>query len=412
MSRSTLPWKTFAAAVLAFAVAAFAPGSAFAQRGGGHAGGGFGGGHMGGGGFGGGHAGGFGGSHASGGSHSSASAHAAPRAHSAPASTPAPAVHPASSAAASPAGNAVVHAPNFAPRPSTGALGSGAFVLRSESAPSHHTVIGFPPSESRIATGDPEFRPGSGALSFSGQGRAIWQDAPAARAGAGKPAPESQRILFGRPEGTRIVRHPVPPHRVFSPPTAVPVLFFPAFGFYPFGLFGNGFCDPFWGFDPAFGCDAFGYGYGAGFGYGGGYPGFGGYGSASDNSFNLGLSSGPQVYSNDDASDDAAGDSGTFSPAPSLEQGAAPEGGAAPSAPAPPSASTAIFLKDGTSFAVLSYWLDSGKLHYITNYGGESALDMSQLDLQRTVDENARTGVAFTLKPAAPVAPPAPAPQP
>jgi len=40
-------------------------------------------------------------------------------------------------------------------------------------------------------------------------------------------------------------------------------------------------------------------------------------------------------------------------------------------------------------------------MHYITNYGGENTLDMGQLDLQRTVDENARTGVDFTLKPAA-----------
>ena len=61
----------------------------------------------------------------------------------------------------------------------------------------------------------------------------------------------------------------------------------------------------------------------------------------------------------------------------------------------------------------MSYWLDAGKLHYITNYGGENTLDMSQLDLQRTVDENAHSGVDFTLKPARTEGGPAPAaPQP
>ena len=66
--------------------------------------------------------------------------------------------------------------------------------------------------------------------------------------------------------------------------------------------------------------------------------------------------------------------------------------------PAPPT--TLIYLKDGTSYEVMSYWLDAGKLHYITNYGGETTVDMGQLDLQRTVDENARAGVSFTLRPA------------
>jgi hypothetical protein len=64
----------------------------------------------------------------------------------------------------------------------------------------------------------------------------------------------------------------------------------------------------------------------------------------------------------------------------------------------------------------MSYWLDAGKLHYITNYGGESLIDITQLDLQRTVDENAQRGGSFTLRPAAavpaPDAAPAPEPQP
>jgi hypothetical protein len=32
-------------------------------------------------------------------------------------------------------------------------------------------------------------------------------------------------------------------------------------------------------------------------------------------------------------------------------------------------------------------------------YGGESSVDMDQVDMQRTIDENAKRGVRFTLKP-------------
>ena len=51
-----------------------------------------------------------------------------------------------------------------------------------------------------------------------------------------------------------------------------------------------------------------------------------------------------------------------------------------------------LYLKDGTSFAVSDYWLADGKLHYVTSYGGDNAVDESQVDLQRTVNENAARG--------------------
>lgn len=59
-----------------------------------------------------------------------------------------------------------------------------------------------------------------------------------------------------------------------------------------------------------------------------------------------------------------------------------------------------IFLRDGSSYAVSDYWLAGGKLHYVTSYGGENSVDANQLDLQRTVNENAGNGVTFTLRPA------------
>lgn len=58
-----------------------------------------------------------------------------------------------------------------------------------------------------------------------------------------------------------------------------------------------------------------------------------------------------------------------------------------------------LYLKDGTMYAASDYWLVDNKLHYVTSYGTESILDMDEVDLQRTVNENAKRAVRFTLKP-------------
>lgn len=73
-----------------------------------------------------------------------------------------------------------------------------------------------------------------------------------------------------------------------------------------------------------------------------------------------------------------------------------------------------VYLKDGTMYTASDYWLADGKLHYVTSYSTESIVDMDEVDLQRTVDENAKRGVTFRLKPtqngptAAPSVTPAP----
>jgi hypothetical protein len=50
-------------------------------------------------------------------------------------------------------------------------------------------------------------------------------------------------------------------------------------------------------------------------------------------------------------------------------------------------------------YAASDYWLANNKLHYVVNDGVENTVDMDQVDLQRTVDENAKRGVRFSLKP-------------
>jgi hypothetical protein len=71
-----------------------------------------------------------------------------------------------------------------------------------------------------------------------------------------------------------------------------------------------------------------------------------------------------------------------------------------------------IYLKDGSVFAVASYTVSDGQLHYLTDYGDKNDLSVDLLDLQRTVEMNAQRGVAFTLTPAADSAHGASAPAP
>ena len=59
-----------------------------------------------------------------------------------------------------------------------------------------------------------------------------------------------------------------------------------------------------------------------------------------------------------------------------------------------------LYLNDGSVYAVTNCWVAGGKLHYEASYGGENSLELSALDLQRTVNANAARGVDFTLRPA------------
>jgi len=262
-------------------------------------------------------------------------------------------------------------------------------------------------------------------MSFSGQGHDIWQDSPSRGSNVVTTAPATtNRSLFSTSSAPSTIIRPMPPHLGFQPrPT--PIIFYPAYGYFgPYGYlgYGNGFgCDPFsgWGFNSGFGCNGFGYGfgYGGGFGYGAYYGSGFGYNSGYDDGSNS-VSSSPDQgygpYSSSNLSQQSLSDLSNANSS-SADSGSATAVTAAPdSTPAPAPPATTIWLKDGTSYEVMSYWLDAGKLHYITNYGGETSIDMSQLDLQRTVDENALRGANFTLRPApaTPAAAPNAAPAP
>jgi hypothetical protein len=61
--------------------------------------------------------------------------------------------------------------------------------------------------------------------------------------------------------------------------------------------------------------------------------------------------------------------------------------------------SVLLYLKDDTMYAASDYWFAGNVLHFIMRDAGESTVvAMDELDLQRTVEENAKRGVPFTLK--------------
>jgi hypothetical protein len=406
---------------------------AFAQRGGGsHSGGGSHGG--GGGGF---HGGGGGGSfHSGGGSSFRGGVSSAPRM-GASFSRPAPSapVRSGSGSYARPAGNEY--------RSSGGSVngnqgvGNSATASRGVADGQWHS-FGSSGAGRGTATSSPEARPssatgggwqvfggnraaGSGVTrSFSGQGNQVWENAPVARNAV--PASRALSNIRSSFANTNAANSGLRSSTAFSATSRVGTG--SAFGNRlitgrpsSFGLggsrFGNGFNR--FGFGFRGGCWNCGFGLGFGFwpGWGFGWPGFGfwnwwdpfywdslswgwpgygyygypagypyGYGQYDDGSS---YSSSPDSYFNTDS------DSVSAAPVP---QDTPQTNGAADAA-----VPVLLFLKDDSVYSVRDYWVTGGQLHYVLLNGREGAFDADQLDMQRTVDENAKSGVQFTLKP-------------
>jgi hypothetical protein len=347
---------------------ALAPSPALAQHGGGGSSGGGGGSHGGGGGGGGSHGGGTSsGGHASSGSHVSTGSHAT-----------------SAGAGGNPA------------NPNGGGHWWNPFHGNSSSEAARGGANSAAAKDSNAAkvTNAPRFAAGNN----------IWQDPPT-RARTNVPSNHFAASQHGATLTNRPVRNSMrnAPREEFSfRHHRPPVVIFDPFFFSPFG-FGFGFgCDPFWdwgcsrfAFGPGFAFGA-GFGYGADFGYGGfgngwdlGYYNGGGYGG-SDMTFNAkGSSSAP------DDMPSLEGNSGDWQDAPANNSQATDASGDILNA----QPYVVIILRDGSSYAVSDYWLAGGKLHYMTSYGGENSVDVNQLDLQRTVNDNATRGIEFTLRP-------------
>ncbi|HEY6444062.1 MAG TPA: hypothetical protein VIY66_12065 [Candidatus Acidoferrales bacterium] len=77
-----------------------------------------------------------------------------------------------------------------------------------------------------------------------------------------------------------------------------------------------------------------------------------------------------------------------------------PSGPAAAQPPSPPAPPTTmdLYLKDGRTIAATDWWITLGRLQYITDSGQTGAVDVMQLDLERTNTENQKRGLTFRLK--------------
>ncbi len=262
--------------------------------------------------------------------------------------------------------------------------------------------------------------------SFSGQGHEIWENASVARnvvpttralsnihaslanSVAGNFALRSNATVFGT---SRVAVGTTSGNRVFSAlPAANRFAGWHAsrFGF-PFNRFGRGFRRGCWNCGFQFG---FGFGWWPGWGFGWpwlgywnwglnwntpwwGWPGYGYYGypagyiSAYPSSGSYSDSAPPENYSNTDLN--------------SAAEQSSPEAVGIADTTVP----ILLYMRDGPAYSVRDYWISGGQLHFVLLSGVESAVEMDRLDVQRTVDENAKSGVQFLLKPGPNISAPA-----
>jgi hypothetical protein len=159
------------------------------------------------------------------------------------------------------------------------------------------------------------------------------------------------------------------------------------FGWPWYGFGGLYWSDPWWGW-PGYGY----YGNPIGYLYGGPYSGY--YSdpyidpTAQVNDGNDPNAQYPQSYS----------DSNSPPAAPSADQDAPNQGSTQSSVAATAAVPILLYMKDGSVYAARDYWISNGQLQYVLLSGTSGAIDADRLDMQRSIVENARSGVTFTLK--------------
>jgi hypothetical protein len=63
----------------------------------------------------------------------------------------------------------------------------------------------------------------------------------------------------------------------------------------------------------------------------------------------------------------------------------------------PPRPSIIVYLRDGSAYGALDYWLSAGVFHIETTYGTEKTFPLAQVDMPRTVNENSANGITVTI---------------
>lgn len=279
----------------------------------------------------------------------------------------------------------------------------------------------------RVSPGNKPIEGASSVRSFSGQGNQVWENASISRNAVSQSrALSNVRASFGNsrvgPSGLRSGSSFSGGARLAGGSAFGNRVFADSGGMSRTAVFGNrlGFGDSRFRFRGGirWGCWNCGFGRGFGFGWGPGW-GFGwpGFGYSYWNPFYLGLDWGwpgygygyygypagfPYSYDYNDSSNDSSYVTPDDNYVPA--QSAAPvspddesstqtysvAGGAVP---------VLIYLKNGSVFSARDYFYSGDQIHYVLTNGRTGAFDADQLDLQRTLDENAKSGVKFTVPP-------------
>jgi len=168
----------------------------------------------------------------------------------------------------------------------------------------------------------------------------------------------------------------------------------PGWGFgYPW--LGFGYWDPFYWDSLSWGWPGYGYyGYPAAYPYGYGY----GYNTYNDNSS---YSSPDNNSSSPDTESESNSDSNSVTAAPVDQGWSQPYSGANATVP------VLLYMKNGSVYSARDYWFSNDQFHYVLMNGREVVIDADQLDMKRTNEENAKSGVRFVVK-SQPNSPPPP----
>jgi hypothetical protein len=63
---------------------------------------------------------------------------------------------------------------------------------------------------------------------------------------------------------------------------------------------------------------------------------------------------------------------------------------------------TLLQLREGSMYGLTRYWVEGGRLYYVTNYGGENSVPLDRVDIAGTTKLNAGRGTPLVLPSAAP----------
>jgi len=147
---------------------------------------------------------------------------------------------------------------------------------------------------------------------------------------------------------------------------------------------GFGYWDPFYWDSLSWGWPGYGY-----FGYPAGYPNGYGFNSYNDSSS---YSSPDNNYTDTNANTDNNSDSSSVTAEPAEQS--LPQGNDI----ANPSIPVLLYMRNGSVYSARDYWFTGNLFHYVLLNGREVVVGADQLDMKRTNEENAKSGVRFVVR--------------